>query len=131
VIPTLVVTVLALIALAYVLAPILHGPRSEAAQESSRADEAEAKKHAALLALSDLETEHEIGKLSTSDFELLRAEYEREALEALEELDAVRNVYVDDQLEAEIAAMKSRIACSNCGELVTPGEPCPKCETIS
>jgi cytochrome c-type biogenesis protein CcmI len=98
VIPALVVAALVVAALAFVLAPVMRGSRADADTGYSPAEEAEAKKRAAFSALVDLETDHEIGKLSATDFELLRSEYEREALAALKELDSLGAVQaVDDE----------------------------------
>ena len=33
----------------------------------------------------------------------------------------------DDELEAEIAEMRARLTCPNCGELRSPGSRCPAC----
>src|ERR671910_2282087 len=102
----------------YISIPLVRGARPEADSVSIRLEEAGARKEAALGALVDIENERLIGKLSTTDFELLREEYEVEALAALKELDAIEEGDADnDELEAEIAAMRARMACPECGGL--------------
>lgn len=119
-----VVVGLALIALTWIVIPLLAGRRSDTPPPPAR-EEANARKTAALGALVDIEEELEIGKLSAADFEVLRAEYERDALQALKDLDALEG---RDPLEDEIAAMRRSLTCPNCGALRRPGEACGKCD---
>jgi hypothetical protein len=137
VIPELIVAVVAVVALAWVLAPIRRGPGRTEGSVSARIEEATAQKDAALIAMVDIENERELGKLSEADFQALRAEYEREALAALRDLDAGQIDDVDD-LEVEIAAMKARLGdvsitstCAACGAARAPGGPCPTCGSTS
>jgi rubrerythrin len=124
----LVLAVLLLGALVYVTRPI---GRTRPDRETSIAlEQADVRKNTALSAIVELEEEREMGKLSNADFERLRAQYEAEALEALKELDSVKRVRVpeDDPLEAEIAAVRKRLQCPNCGALRTSGGNCPQCD---
>jgi hypothetical protein len=133
VIPALVVAALALLALAYVAGPLRD--RDEAAgEESEVAAELAGRKRAALTAILDMEEERDAGKLSASDFAILRREYEAEAAEALVELDALRSQTTgnDAALEAEIAAIRARLAaplepCPSCGTPRAPGRACERC----
>ena len=118
------VAALALVAIAWILIPIFRGKRAETS-DGVAAQEAGARKRAALDALVEIEEELEIGKLSLDDFELLRSEYEREALRALKELDALAG---GDSLEEEIATMRRQMTCPNCGAVRLPGEACSKCD---
>jgi hypothetical protein len=125
-----VVLVLLFVAVAgaYISMPLARGVRKESNVLSLRLEAAGARKAAALGALVDIENERLIGKLSTRDFELLRDEYEAEALAALRELDAIEQGEADDdELEAEIAAIRARMECPECGGLRVPGEACSKC----
>jgi hypothetical protein len=128
VIYSLVIGFLVLIALAYVLRPMQAGPRHAFAPRRTRAEEAEERKHAALTAVLELEQELEAGKLAEVDHASLRVEYEQQALEALKELDELRDRSEADALEAEIAAARARIACPVCGRSRAPGEACPRCD---
>jgi cytochrome c-type biogenesis protein CcmH/NrfF len=128
VIPALLVSLLVLAALAWVTLPLRLGPRVDAPQPARALEEARARKKEALLAILDLENERATGKLSESDFGSLRLEYEARALTALREVDALRDSTVDDdELEAEIAALKERLRCPNCGASRPPGGPCDQC----
>ncbi|MGH2694569.1 MAG: hypothetical protein ACRDJJ_07090 [Actinomycetota bacterium] len=119
-----IVALLAIVALAYVGAPLRRSRRSVG--ESSGITEAEARKRAALVALMDLEEERAVGKLSEKDFLALRAEYEAEAITALKQLD-IAGFAPDDPFEAEIAAYRLRLQCPACGA-PRPGEgTCPRC----
>lgn len=121
---TLVVAALAIVALAYVSAPLRRSRWSVG--ESSGITEAEARKRASLVALLDLEEERAMGKLSEKDFLALRAEYEAEAMAALKQSD-IAGFAPDDPLEAEIATHRVRLQCPTCGAL-RPGEgTCPRC----
>ena len=110
----------------YVAAPLRNGPRPDARVDELYA-EAVARKNNALDALVEIEEERTIGKLSPDDFSALKHEYEVEAAGALHELDALGRS--DADLEAEIAQMRERLACPNCGALRSPGEPCPHCRS--
>ncbi|MGH2736886.1 MAG: hypothetical protein ACRDKZ_15000 [Actinomycetota bacterium] len=121
------VGVLACLALAYVLAPTRRGPRFDAPMTTEEFERADARKRAALTALVDLEGERAVGKLSEADFVTLRAEYEAEALSALRRLDALRDSDDDDEIEREIAALRERLTCPNCGAAKAPGQACERC----
>jgi len=128
VIPALLVAALAIGALAWVALPLRKGDRVDEPADSPALDEAEAKKLAALGAIVDIENERATGKLSESDFVVLRSEYETRALIALREADALRDsTFDDDELEKEISAVRERLRCPNCGTARRPGEPCEQC----
>ncbi|MGH2788576.1 MAG: hypothetical protein ACRDJV_11840 [Actinomycetota bacterium] len=133
-IPALIVAALAAAVLVWVMAPLRRGPRRDGLPESERLAEATAQKDAALDALVDIEREREVGKLSEEDFEELRAQYEIEALAALRSLDTTLTEEVDNELEAEIAAMKERLGgrpCPQCGTHRVRGRPCPTCGSVA
>ena len=129
-IPGLVIGVLALLALAYIATPLRRAPAIPVDVDSD--SELEERKHQALVAIIDLESERDVGKLSQADFEDLRMTYESEALAALSELDAVAT-WGGDQLEREIAAARAELhpeRCSNCGKSLPVGSArCPRCES--
>jgi hypothetical protein len=122
------VGLLAVAALGLVMQPLRSGPRTDEDDDSALVEEATTRKHSALAAIVDMENEHTAGKLSDEDLAALRSRYELEALTALRDLDALAaSDEPDDEIEAEIADMRSRLTCPNCGELRTPGSPCPAC----
>ena len=130
-IETLVVAAGALAALVYVLAPLRRGPIEEVADPAHRLDEIEARKHAALAAIVDLEAEKEVGKLTANDLAPLRAQYEAEAVAALHELDALETEVAgsdDAALEAAIARARAEFTCPTCGALRTEAG-CARCGT--
>jgi hypothetical protein len=140
----LVVALLAAAALAYVALPLgqRRGRREEA---PSLERELDARKRAALSAIVDLEADRSVGKLSEEDFDVLRAQYEAEALRALTELDELQSRTQgteDASLEEEIAEMRSRVAraasagrpqetCPRCGGLRSTEGVCPQCQTTT
>lgn len=127
-----VVALLACVALAYV-ALALGSRRVRAESAPSAEAELDAQKTSALSAIVDLENERLVGKLSDDDFDVLRAQYETEALRALTELDELRarTEAPDDSLEAEIAEMRRRLACPRCGSLKSAEGTCAQCQTAS
>ena len=127
-IAALFIGLLAVAALGLVMQPLRSGPRRDTDDDGALVEEAAARKHSALAAIVDMENEHTAGKLSDEDLAALKARYELEALTALRDLDALEATDGDDaQIEAEVADMRSRLTCPNCGELRTPGSPCPAC----
>ena len=122
---SVLVAFMAAVALAYVSAPLRRGPRRDLPDRHVRQRATEERKRAALDAIVDLEAERDLGKLSEPDFEVLRDDYERVALQALKELDALGAS--DDPVEAEIAARRDAIACPHCGAARGAGSRCPRC----
>jgi hypothetical protein len=123
-----IVALLAVVALAYVAAPLRRGPRRSFPDTSEEVARIGERKAAALTAILDIEEERDVGKLSVRDFELLRDQYEREALTALHELDAIQASELgDEELEAEIAAARARMVCPSCGRPSPTGGRCSRC----
>ena len=104
---SVLVSVLALLALAIVLAPLRE--RGQRTEGWPAADELEERKRAALTAILDLEAERDVGKLSEADLEELRGVYEAEALDAIVALDAAGLDARTDALEREIASVRARL----------------------
>ena len=126
-IEAVVVGAAALLALVYVIAPLRRG-RVPIADAPDDVAEAQSDKRAKLGALLELEEERFAGKMSTADFELLRRQYEAEAVEALKHLDSVADKGMDDdELEAEIARVKSSLRCPACGAPRGSATSCPEC----
>jgi hypothetical protein len=127
VIAYIVVALLVFVALAYIAGP-LRAPEKPDGEEGRPDTDALERKRAALGGILDLEEEYAAGKLTTADFESLRLDYERDAVEALKELDVERRRDdLDDAIEREIAAVKARSFCPSCGGPRVPGEPCLRC----
>lgn len=125
------VSVVACAAIAYVLVP-LRGPEDVVDDMIPDAlERARNNKTSALTAIIDVEEEALVGKLTPSELERLRTEYERDALAALEQMDKLTEggpTHVEaDPLEAEIEAMRQRLACPSCGAMREPGATCSRC----
>ncbi|MGI8709028.1 MAG: hypothetical protein ACR2LG_12665 [Actinomycetota bacterium] len=126
-IPVLVVAACAVLALFYVATPLRRGAQRFHGGENPEATEAEAVKRVALLGILDLEEERDAGKLTQPDYESLRAEYEVRAVIALRQVDRARSPEPDDDLEAEIAALREEMRCSRCDAIRAPGNACERC----
>lgn len=127
-ITNLLVVLAALCGIAYVLSPLRAGPRRDIPTSSIAFEEANERRRAAFTALLDIEEERDIGKLSAEDFKSLQGEYEVEALHAIDALERIGDSPENDQeLEAEIADLKNKMTCPNCGALRKPGETCNAC----
>jgi hypothetical protein len=128
-IAALVVAGLALAAAAYILRPLLDGPRIEAPSSDQAVEELHELKRAALMAIIDIEAERDVGKLSDEDFEVLKRQYGAEAVRALHQLDELGATQHDRdaELEAEIARIRETMTCPACGAIRDPGRPCPEC----
>ncbi len=125
-IPALVIAFAACAALVYVVAPLLRPERVTVLEPVPH--ELLARKRTALTALIELEEERDAGKLGSEDFELLRRQYEAEAVVALRELDLVTLPRpVDQALEEEIAAARALLRCPACGERRSGEGRCPQC----
>ncbi|MDQ4145850.1 MAG: hypothetical protein M3198_19310 [Actinomycetota bacterium] len=123
----LVIACAALLALGYVVGP-MRGGRTSIEEPSDEVSEADADKRVKLGALIELEEERFSGKLSEPDFNLLRRQYENEAVAALKKLDELQRApSPDDDLETEIARVKSELRCPSCGAPRSSGTPCPQC----
>jgi hypothetical protein len=125
-IETIAIALMACAALIYVMSPLGRKSGKLENETTRQVVEAGDKKRAALTALVDLEMERDLGKLSEPDFNELRNAYESEALAALKEIDLI-SLPPDDQLELEIAALRSQLECPACGALRENEVTCPRC----
>lgn len=130
-----------LVVAAWILLPLRTGPRRQERPEGDRKSEAEAATRSALAGIVDIEEEQAVGKLSDADFDSLRRQYEAEALAALRELDAIGDepagadgdpppapdAAAGDDIEAEIAALRARLACPTCGAIRSAEGVCDRC----
>ena len=127
------VAVVAVLLLLFVLGPLRSSSQVVPSQATLRRAELAGRKRAALEAILDMEGERDAGKLSPEDYEVLRREYELEAITALRELDRVSEepgiAPGDDELEAEIAALRAEFTCPACGASRPPGRVCKRCGT--
>ena len=122
------VALLAAAAVAYVVRP-MRAEEVAVPEPDAQLEEATAKKQGALLAILDVEEEHEAGKLTEADYRELRLRYELEAVAALRDLDAIdASDPTDAELEEEIARLRAALTCPACGALRATGTRCPSCD---
>jgi hypothetical protein len=103
-------TVLSIVALGYVLAPLVVGVKRESriALPVPRAPE-----NTAIAALREIEFDRATGKLSDVDYAALREKYAAEALVAMR---ANATETVDDPVEAAVRAYRgTHLTCTTCG----------------
>ncbi|MGH7701785.1 MAG: zinc ribbon domain-containing protein [Gemmatimonadales bacterium] len=115
--------VVGLVALGFVLAPVLW-PHEATPELPEPVDPEETRRGIALAALREIEFDQATGKLSEADYQLLHQRYSAEALVALRaEAEAGGNA---DALEARIAAKvralrsPSTVSCPDCGPRPEP-----------
>lgn len=136
-IPLILGTVLAVIALAFVLHPIFFPPVPRAASLAI-APATTKPGDTAVAALREIEFDRATGKLSDADYAQLKARYTREALTAMRRADAAPAAA--DEIEAAVLAWRARhpecpehgarpepdaVYCSDCGRFL-PGA-CTHC----
>jgi hypothetical protein len=120
-------TLLALGALAYVLWPLIVAEGRSAAQVplASPTSAATDNHGEAVAALREIEFDHATGKLSESDYAVLKTQYTAEAVAAMRARESV----TDDPVEAEIRRARAQTrVCPACGPRPEPGARyCSRC----
>lgn len=141
----------------FVMLPVLRGDWAPLESTEKEITDVEARKIAALRGLRDAEYDFRAGKLDQADYELLKSDLSRQALEAIREESGVdqgdgqddstdsavrpanggvpdggAHEDVNDRLEAEIALVRAGIAegrtCPGCGHLnVEKSRFCTSC----
>jgi len=108
--------------LLFILQPVVKGLHASLEREDDELTETEARKRIALLSLRDVEYDFLAGKLDEQDYRSLKSELTAEALAALEADEAARAMrgHPEDQdIEAEIArirsGLRSGLVCDECG----------------
>ena len=130
-------TLLSLVVLGYVLAPLIIGVKRQAAYKPSLVPGAQ---DLSIAALREIEFDRATGKLSDADYSALRERYAGEALAAMRAAEDPAAPLVADPAEAAIRAYRSAhptcgtcgirpepdaVYCSNCGSFL-PGK-CGSC----
>jgi hypothetical protein len=116
-----------LAALWLVLQPLLAPARARAMAEEPL-DPEETPKGVALSALKEIEFDRETGKLSDSDYELLKAKYTAAAVEALRAETIAENDDVEAMVAAKVRSLRFAATstpsgvpnCSSCGPRPEP-----------
>jgi len=95
-------------AAAYVLWPLLSRTVPDVPVEDDRLTDLISRKDGLLVAIKDLEFDHQVGKLSEEDFQRFNARLRQQAIGYLQQIDklAPQSAQLDDALEAEIARLR-------------------------
>lgn len=134
----------------YVLWPLLSRAAPDVPIEDDRLTDLISRKDSVMVAIKDLEFDHQVGKLSEEDFERFNARLRQQAIGYLQQIDklAPQSAQLDESLEVEIARLrKTRTApvavngksapvaapavavpageaparfCTNCGQALAP-----------
>ena len=124
-------TLLAVLALAYVLFPLLFGTAASGQVRSANAASGErAPEHESVVALREIEFDRVTGKLSDSDYAELKTRYTGQALAAMR-VSAADPAQDDDAAEAAVLAYRARLkSCARCGPRPEPDAVyCSSCGT--
>jgi hypothetical protein len=117
-------TLLVVVALGYVLYPLVFAPASPSARPPIRAPRAAAGggEEDAIVALREIEFDRATGKLSDVDYADLKARYTQRALDAMRATGAVSaEAPVEDVVEAAVLAIRARLrSCARCGPRLEP-----------
>lgn len=93
---------------------------------------------AAYAAIKDLESDHDMGKLSDADYKSMRAKYEAKAVSILQELDGLTKVdtrhtalpHDSESIEQEVQRLRRGLRCPKCGTAHASGDAfCARCGT--
>jgi ribosomal protein L40E len=120
--PLVVGSLLAVVAVAYVLYPLLFASAPVARRPIGLLVPAPVADEDAIVALREIEFDRETGKLSDSDYAELKARYTALALAAMRARgDAVTDATPEDLVEATVLAYRARLkSCARCGPRPEP-----------
>jgi hypothetical protein len=116
-------TLLVVLALAYVLYPLVFAPSGPSLRVTPRVTSAPSSgDEDAIAALREIEFDRATGKLSDADYADLKARYTKRALEAMRaEGVSPAGTPVEDAAEAAVLAYRARIrSCARCGPRPEP-----------
>ena len=110
--PLAIAIVIVLLAFAAIAYPLVRRTRRRAAPEVTTASDIQRildSRDTLLRALRDLDYDKSLGNLSDNDYQLLRADYEQEAVEIYKALDARAGI-LPDAIEREVKRARKEIA---------------------
>jgi ribosomal protein L40E len=121
-VPLIVGTLLAVLAVAYVLYPLLFSNASVTRRPIGLPRATPVAEEDAIVALREIEFDRATGKLSDSDYAELKARYTARALAAMRARDEVgANASPEDIVEATVLAYRARLkSCARCGPRPEP-----------
>ena len=121
--PLVIGTLLAVVALAFVLYPLLFDTATSGARESARTlRPTSARDEDAVAALREIEFDRATGKLSDTDYAELKTRYTAQALETMRAGGgASGGGAAEDVVEQAVLAFRARIrSCARCGPRAEP-----------
>ena len=103
---------LSLVALAYVVLPLLTRQAPLLQVEDDRLTDLLARKDGALRAIKDLEFDHQVGKISGEDYDRFHQRLNRQAIVLIQQLEKIapESQALDTQIEGEIAQHRKALA---------------------
>lgn len=124
----LVMSVAALLAVAYPILSRVHASDQTSLSAAERLEELLAARDAAMAALRDLNFDHRVGKIANEDFAVFEVHLKQTAADSLRALDAweaAADAEMSATLPQEIAARRAALsgqgrACPQCGRLAAP-----------
>lgn len=122
---------LLILAIPIVASPLLHADRKSRIVVSGQDVGARPTHAQALLALRDLEFDHQTGKIPSEDFPALRAELVAEAAAGLQREQSAEGLR-SSRIEAAVRSLRASTAigpnCNQCGASLDPEDRfCPSC----
>lgn len=92
----------------YVLWPLLSRTAPDVPIEDDRLTDLISRKDSVMVAIKDLEFDHQVGKLSEEDYERFNARLRQQAIGYLQQIDklAPQSAQLDESLEKEIARLR-------------------------
>lgn len=92
----------------YVLWPLLSRAAPDVPIEDDRLTDLISRKDSVMVAIKDLEFDHQVGKLSEEDYERFNARLRQQAIGYLQQIDklAPQSAHLDEALEVEIARQR-------------------------
>ncbi len=113
-------TLLAVLALAYVLYPLLAGEAPAPVRRTPSGARSPSSEHEAIVALREIEFDRATGKLSDADYADLKARYTERALAAMRAASTTAGD-PEDEAEAVVRAYRAQLrSCARCGPRPEP-----------
>ncbi len=128
----LLLVLLAAVSVAFCFRPFMRGDLHQLAmsQNDTPIGRLNQRKETLLQNIADLDFEYNMGKLSDEDYETLRGNLKRQAMETLEQIDLLResNSMIAPKDAPKPRAVPSASFCSQCGaSLGSKDRFCPAC----
>jgi len=126
-----VALLISLVALLYVVWPIIQPNEEPVWVEDDRLTEMISRKDAVLRSIKDLEFDYQVGKVSDEDYERFNQRLRRQAITYIQQIEklAPQTANLDETLEAEIAQMRRTLDRTDGAVLATPAAEPAEIET--